>query len=144
MPPPTLQILLVDDNEADVDLARATFSEGKIATGFHAAGDGIEALAFLRREGAHAAAPRPDLIFLDLNMPRMDGRELLQVIKADPALKQIPVVVLTTSGAREDIRRSYELHANCYLRKPVELDQYQELMHLVERFWLEKVHLPRG
>jgi chemotaxis family two-component system response regulator Rcp1 len=139
-----LQILLVDDNQADVDLARATLAEGSVATHCHTAGDGLEALAFLRREGAHAAAPRPDLIVLDLNMPRMDGRELLQAIKSDPALKRIPVVVLSTSAARDDIQRSYDLHANCYLRKPVELDQYQELMQLVERFWLQKVHLPQG
>lgn len=104
--------------------------------------DGVEALAFLRREGKHANAPQPDLILLDLNMPRMDGREFLAIIKADPSFRRIPVVILTTSEAEQDILKSYDLHANCYISKPVDLDQFVRAVRLLENFWFSLVKLP--
>jgi CheY-like chemotaxis protein len=106
------------------------------------ASDGVEALAFLRREGRHAAAPRPDVILLDLNLPRMDGREVLAALKADPALRRIPVVILTTSQDEQDVLRAYELHANCYITKPVDLDQFIAVIQSIESFWLTIVTLP--
>src|SRR5438874_12852403 len=121
---PPVEILLVEDNPADVRLTREALKEGKVYNNLHWAKDGVEALEFLRREGKHAKAPRPDIILLDLNLPKKDGREVLSEIKSDDQLKHIPVVILTTSKAEEDVLRSYELHANCYVTKPVDLDKF--------------------
>ncbi|HKV91836.1 MAG TPA: response regulator [Candidatus Angelobacter sp.] len=137
-----VEILLVEDNPGDVRLTREAFLEARLQNHLSVVPDGIEALDFLRRKGKHANAPRPDLILLDLNLPRKDGREVLTEIKADPDLKAIPVVVLTTSAADQDIKRSYELHANCYITKPVDLNQFLETMNVVEEFWLSVVKLP--
>ena len=137
-----IQILLVEDSRGDIRLTIEALRETKFRSQLSVAGDGIEALAFLRREGRHAAAPRPDLILLDLNLPRMDGRAVLAEIKADPQLRAIPVVVLTTSSAEEDILHSYDLHANCYITKPVNLDQFIQVVHLLEMFWFGIVSLP--
>jgi CheY-like chemotaxis protein len=135
-------ILLVEDNPGDVRLVREALREGKVRSGVHVAVDGLEALAFLRREGRFAKAPRPDLILLDLNLPRKDGREVLAEIKADPALKRIPVVVLTGSTAETDIVRSYDLNANCYVTKPMDLGQFMSVIGSIEDFWLEVVKRP--
>lgn len=137
-----VDILLVDDNPADVDLTREALRDARMLNRMYVARDGVEALAFLRREGEHAGAPRPDLILLDLNMPRMDGRELLGHIKADPELKRIPVVVLSTSEAETDILKTYDLHANCFVTKPVELEQFVDVARSIEGFWLTLVKLP--
>ena len=138
-----VEILLVEDNPGDVRLTREAFKEGKAANHLSVVGDGVEALAFLRREGEYADAPRPELILLDLNMPKMDGREVLAEIKNDPDLKRIPVVVLTTSGAEEDIHKSYELHANCYITKPAGMEQFIKAIQAIEDFWLTIVKLPK-
>ncbi len=138
-----VEILLVEDNPGDVKLTIEALKEAKVINTLHVAVDGVEALAFLRREGRFADRPRPDLIFLDLNLPRKDGREVLSEIKQDPSLRRIPVVVLTTSQAEQDILRSYDLHANCYITKPVDLDQFIEVVKTVEGFWLTVVKLPR-
>lgn len=137
-----IEILLVEDNPGDVRLTREALKEGKVRNNLHVASDGVEALAFLRREGHGADAPRPDLILLDLNLPRMDGRELLEEIKQDDALRSIPVVILTTSRDEEDILRTYDLHANCYITKPVDLDQFISVVRSIEDFWLTIVKLP--
>jgi CheY-like chemotaxis protein len=137
-----VEILVVDDNEGDILLTEEVLREGKILNRVSVARDGVEALAFLRREGAHAGAARPDLILLDLNLPRKDGRELLADIKADPALRRIPVVILTTSKAEEDVLKTYDLHANCYLTKPVGLDEFIGVVRSIESFWLTMVRLP--
>jgi chemotaxis family two-component system response regulator Rcp1 len=137
-----LQVLLVEDNAGDVRLTREAFREANPAIQLHVACDGIDAMAFLRREGAHVHAPRPDLILLDLNLPKMDGREVLLRIKEDDVLKRIPTVILTTSEAEADILRSYELHANCYLCKPVQLDKFETLVKSINDFWLTKAKLP--
>lgn len=137
-----IEILLVEDSAGDIRLTREALSEAKVANNLAVARDGIEALAYLRREGSHGDAPRPDIILLDLNMPRMDGRELLEHIKADASLAAIPVVVLTTSKAEEDIVRSYQLHANCYITKPVDLEQFLKVVRSIEDFWLTVVRLP--
>jgi two-component system, chemotaxis family, response regulator Rcp1 len=137
-----VEILLVEDNPGDVRLTREALREGKVSNRLHVAADGEEALAFLRREGEHADAVRPDLILLDLNLPKKDGRQVLAEVKADPALRQIPVVILTSSQAEEDICRSYDLHANCYVTKPVDLDQFMTVVRAVEDFWLAIVRLP--
>lgn len=139
-----IEILLVEDNAADVRLTREALREGKVRNTLTVARDGVEALEILRRQGAHADATRPDLILLDLNLPRMDGREVLAVIKDDEDLKRIPVVVLTTSSAELDILKSYELHANCYITKPVELDKFVEVVRTIDDFWLTVVRLPRA
>jgi CheY-like chemotaxis protein len=139
----SIEILLVEDNPADVRLTIEALKEGKVKNRLSVARDGLDALAFLRREGAYADAPRPDLVLLDLNLPRMDGRELLAVIKQDEALRRIPVVVLTTSKAEEDILRTYDLHANCYVTKPVDLEQFIEVVKSIDDFWLAVVKLPR-
>lgn len=136
------EILLVEDNPADVRLTREAFKEHRVRNNLSIVEDGVEALAFLRREGPHAGAPRPDLILLDLNLPRMDGRELLERIKADPVLRRIPVIVLTTSKAEEDVLRSYDLHANCYITKPVDLAKFMAVVKDIEGFWLTIVTLP--
>jgi len=135
-------VLLVEDNPGDVDLTREVLREGKLHLDLHVAMDGVEAMEFLRRRGAHAQAPRPDLILLDLNLPRKDGREVLAEIKADPELRRIPVVVLSSSDAERDIVRSYDLHANCYVTKPVDLGQFITIVKTIEEFWMTIVRLP--
>jgi two-component system, chemotaxis family, response regulator Rcp1 len=137
-----VEILLVEDNAGDVRLTREALREGKVYSNLHWAKDGVEALEFLRREGKHTEAPRPDIILLDLNLPKKDGREVLAEIKGDDQLKQIPVVVLTTSKAEEDVLRSYALHANCYITKPVDLDKFILVVKSIDRFWLTVVTLP--
>ena len=136
-------VLMVEDNPDDVDLTREVLVETKLYIDLRAVQDGVEAMAFLRQEGQYADAPRPDLILLDLNMPRKDGRETLAEIKADDDLKMIPVVVLTTSQAEADIIGSYSNHANCYVTKPVDLDQFIRVVQSIEDFWLTIVKLPR-
>ena len=140
--PKPINILLVEDNPGDVRLTREVLQEGKLLNHLQVAGDGIEALEFLRHEGRFAKSPHPDLILLDLNLPRMDGRELLAIIKSDHALRRIPVVILTTSKAEEDIIATYDLHANCYITKPVDLDQFFSVIKSVEEFWFTVVKLP--
>jgi CheY-like chemotaxis protein len=121
---------------------REALKETRVPSRLHLAEDGIDALAFLHRRGPHAAAPRPDLILLDLNLPKKDGREVLAEIKADPTLRSIPVVVLTTSQAEQDVQRSYQLHANCYISKPVGLENFIRVIQSIEGFWLQTVRLP--
>jgi CheY-like chemotaxis protein len=135
-------ILLVEDNPDDVALTMEALKEGNIGNDLHVAKDGVEALAFLRKQGVHAAAPRPDLILLDLNLPRKDGREVLEEIKSDASLCQIPVVVLTTSRAESDVINSYRLHANCFVTKPVDFDEFLEIVRSIEHFWFSVVNLP--
>ena len=137
-----VEILLVEDNPGDVRLTREALREGKVRNNLAVASDGFEAIAYLRKEAGYAGALRPDLILLDLNLPRKDGREVLQEIKADPSLRNIPVVVLTSSQAEEDIVRVYDLHANCYVTKPVDLDQFFRVVESIEDFWLTTVKLP--
>jgi CheY-like chemotaxis protein len=137
-----IEILLVEDNPGDVRLTVEGLNEGKVRNNLHVARDGVEALAFLRRQGQFADAVRPDLILLDLNLPRKDGREVLADIKADPQLRTIPVVVLTTSRAEQDVLHSYELQANCYITKPVDLEQFITVVKSIEDFWLTIVTLP--
>ncbi|GEL73022.1 MULTISPECIES: response regulator [Myxococcus] len=137
-----IEILLVEDNPGDVRLTIEALKEGKVRNRLSVARDGVEALAFLRRQGAYADAAQPDLILLDLNLPRKDGREVLAEIKVDPALRRIPVVVLTTSKAEEDILRTYDLHANCYIAKPVDLEQFISVVRSIDDFWLSVVRLP--
>ena len=139
----SIEILLVEDNPGDVRLTIEGLKEGKVRNNLHVARDGVEALAFLRREGEYRDAVRPDLILLDLNLPRKDGREVLQDLKQDPALRTIPVVVLTTSRSEQDVLRSYELQANCYITKPVDLEQFITVVKSIEDFWLTIVTLPR-
>lgn len=138
------EVLLVEDSPGDVRLTQEAFRDANPAINLHIAFDGVEAMAFLRRSGAHAQAPRPDLILLDLNLPRMDGREVLTQIKEDPSLKLIPTVILTTSTAEADIKKSYELQANCYLSKPVRLDDFEKLVKSINDFWLTLVKLPQA
>ena len=137
-----VEVLLVEDDPGDVLLTEETLLESKIQTNLHVVGDGVEALAFLRKEGEYATVPRPDLILLDLNMPRKDGREVLAEVKEDPDLKTIPVAVLTTSSQDEDILKSYQLHANCYITKPVGLEQFSTVVQSLEDFWFAIVKLP--
>ena len=137
----TIEVLLVEDSPGDVRLTREALREANSAIHLHVAFDGVEAMAFLHREGSHAAAPRPDLILLDLNLPRMDGREVLSRIKGDVGLMAIPTIIFTTSQAEADIRRSYQLHANCYLSKPVQLEGFESLVKSINDFWLTKVKL---
>ena len=139
---PPVEILLVEDNPGDVRLTQEALKEGKVYNNLHWAKDGVEALEFLKRQGKHANAPRPDIILLDLNLPKKDGREVLAQIKKDGELKQIPVVVLTTSEAEEDVLKSYELHANCYVTKPVDLEKFIHVVQSIDRFWLTVVTLP--
>ena len=141
-PAPPVEILLVEDNPGDVRLTQEALKEGKVYNNLHWAKDGVEALEFLQRQGQHANAPRPDIILLDLNLPKKDGREVLAEIKKDDRLKHIPVVVLTTSKADEDVLRSYELHANCYVTKPVDLEKFIVVVQSIDRFWLTVVTLP--
>jgi len=142
IPSRAIEILLVEDNPGDARLTQEALREGKIRNNLHHAHDGVEALEFLRREGEFAKAPTPDLVLLDLNMPRKDGREVLAEMKQDSRLRRIPVVVLTTSEAENDIVRSYELHANCYVTKPVGLEQFISIVRQIESFWLAVVTLP--
>jgi two-component system, chemotaxis family, response regulator Rcp1 len=137
-----IEILLVEDNPGDVRLTREALEEAKVRNNLHVVDDGVKALQFLRREGEYAGATRPDLILLDLNLPRMGGREVLMEIKADPNLLQIPVVVLTSSEAEQDIVKAYELHANCYITKPVNLDRFIAVVKSIEDFWFTIVRLP--
>lgn len=137
-----VEILLIEDNPGDVRLTLEALHEGKVKNNLVVAPDGEAALAILRREGAHAEAPRPDLILLDLNLPKKDGREVLAEIKADEKLHCIPVVVLTTSKSEEDVLRSYQLNANCYITKPVDLEQFIRVVRAIEDFWLTMVVLP--
>jgi CheY-like chemotaxis protein len=139
----TFEILLVEDSPGDVRLTREAFSNINHSVQLHVASDGVEAMAFLRQQGVHANAPRPDLILLDLNMPKMDGRRVLAQIKEDKTLQTIPTVILTTSGTEADIIKSYELQANCYLSKPVQLDAFQVLIKSINDFWLTRAKLPR-
>ena len=138
-----MQVLLVEDSPGDVRLTREAFRDANSTIQLHVATDGVEAMAFLRHEGIHSRAPRPDLILLDLNLPKMDGREVLVHIKEDDGLKTIPTVILTTSEAEADIVASYELQANCYLTKPVQLDAFESLVKSINDFWLTKVRLPQ-
>jgi CheY-like chemotaxis protein len=139
-----LEVLLVEDSPGDIRLTREAFREANQSIRLHVAADGLEAIAFLRKEGVHAQAPRPNLILLDLNLPRMDGREVLAKIKQDDGLKTIPIVILTTSEAESDIVKSYQLQANCYLSKPVQLVAFEILVNSINDFWLTKVKLPQG
>jgi CheY-like chemotaxis protein len=137
-----IQVLLVEDNPGDVRLTREALREGKVRNNLSVAPDGVEALAFLRRQGKYADAPRPDVILLDLNLPKKDGREVLVEVKADPSLRNIPVVILTSSEAERDIAQAYDLHANCYITKPVDLDQFIHVVKSIEEFWFTIVKLP--
>jgi len=137
-----IEILLVEDNPGDVRLTQEALKDNKVRNHLSVVEDGEKAMAFLRRAGPYANAPRPDLILLDLNLPRKDGREVLKEIKENDELKRIPVVVLTTSKAEEDIVRSYNLHANCYITKPVDLDQFISIVKSIEDFWFCLVRLP--
>lgn len=139
-----VQVLFVEDNPGDVRLTQEALKEGKLCTNLHIVPDGVEAMAFLRKQGEYADVPRPDLILLDLNLPRKDGREVLAEIKSDEDLKRIPVVILTTSSAEQDILKTYSLHANCYVTKPVDLDQFMKVVKAIEDFWLTLVKLPPG
>jgi len=137
-----INILLVEDNPGDARLTVEALREGKVRNELWVVGDGVEAMAFLRRENNHNGAPRPDLILLDLNLPRKDGRQVLEEIKQDPDLRRIPVLILTTSRAEKDILASYNLHANCYIAKPVDLDEFMEVVKGIQDFWLTIVKLP--
>lgn len=137
-----IEILLVEDNPGDVRLTMEALKEGKVVNNLQTVGDGEEALAYLHRLGPYTQATRPDLILLDLNLPKKSGREVLAEIKADPDLKRIPVVILTVSEAEQDIIKSYNLHANCYITKPVNLEQFMEVVQSIENFWLTVVMLP--
>jgi|SRR5271154_3208116 len=138
-----IEVLLVEDSPGDVRLTQEAFRDANRSVHLHVATDGVEAMAFLRKQGAHLNAPRPDLILLDLNLPKMDGREVLAHIKEDESLKTIPTVILTTSDAEADIVKSYQLQANCYLTKPVQLDAFETLVKSINDFWLTKVKLPQ-
>jgi chemotaxis family two-component system response regulator Rcp1 len=138
-----IEVLLIEDSPGDVRLTREAFRAANPAIHLYVASDGVEAMAFLKREGAHESAPRPDLILLDLNLPRMDGREVLAQIKQDEDLRTIPTVILTTSDAEVDIAKSYQLQANCYLNKPVQLDAFESLVKSINDFWLTEVKLPK-
>jgi CheY-like chemotaxis protein len=140
---PHMEVLLVEDSPGDVRLTQEAFRDANVSIRLHVASDGVEAIAFLRHEGAHARAPRPDLILLDLNLPKMDGREVLAQIKGDDGLKTIPTVILTTSESEADIVKSYQLQANCYLSKPVQFDAFEGLVKSIDDFWLTKAQLPQ-
>jgi two-component system, chemotaxis family, response regulator Rcp1 len=137
-----IEVLLVEDSPGDVRLTREAFRDAKVHITLHVAEDGAEAMSFLHRQGNYANAPRPDLILLDLNLPKKDGREVLEEIKESPTLKSIPVVILTTSASEADILRSYRLHANCYITKPVDLDGFLKVVRSIDSFWLSVVQLP--
>jgi CheY-like chemotaxis protein len=136
-------VLLVEDSPGDVRLTQEAFRAANPSVYLHVANDGVEAMIFLRNQGSHARAPRPDMILLDLNLPRMDGRQVLAEIKKDDALRMIPTVILTTSGAEADVAKSYQLQANCYLTKPVQLEAFEDLVRSINEFWLTTVRLPQ-
>jgi chemotaxis family two-component system response regulator Rcp1 len=136
-------VLLVEDSPGDVRLTQEAFREANPSVYLHVANDGVEAMVFLRNQGSHAHAPRPDMILLDLNLPRMDGRQVLAEIKKDDALRMIPTVILTTSVAEADVAKSYQLQANCYLTKPVQLEAFEDLVRSINEFWLTTVKLPQ-
>jgi two-component system, chemotaxis family, response regulator Rcp1 len=137
-----IEILLVEDNPGDVRLTKEALREGKVYSNLHTVKDGVEAMEFLRKKGKYQDVPRPDIILLDLNLPKKDGREVLEEIKTDGDLKRIPVVVLTTSKAEEDVLRTYNLHANCYVTKPVDLEKFMVVVKTIDIFWLTVVTLP--
>ena len=137
-----ISVLLVEDDPDDVFLTRQAIERNKLHLDLDVVADGVEALAYLRRQGSFSEAERPDLILLDLNLPRLDGRAVLAEVKSDPALRDIPVVILTTSRAEEDVLRSYALHANCYVTKPIDLDQFRKVVADIEHFWFTIVRLP--
>lgn len=139
-----VDILLVEDNPGDVRLTREALKEGKIKNSLHVVEDGIAALEFLRQTGQYKNVPKPDIILLDLNLPKKDGKEVLTEIKQDETLKKIPVVILTTSRSEEDVFKSYNLHANCYIIKPIDLEQFFNVVRSIEDFWLTVVKLPNG
>ena len=139
-----IQILLVEDSPGDIRLTREVLRDAKIANELHIVGDGEEAMRFLRRQGAFDGVPRPDLILLDLNLPRKDGREVLAELKEDPDLHLIPVIVLSTSAAEQDVLRSYDLNAACYITKPIDLDEFISVVRSIESFWLSIVRLPHS
>jgi len=142
MTPKQIEVLLVEDDLGDAELTRRMLTEAKVSVNLRVVQDGVEALAYLRREGSYAEAARPDLVLLDLNMPRKDGREVLRDIRAEETLRSLPVVVLTTSESDEDILKSYDLGANCYVTKPVGLDQFARIIQCIEEFWFTVVKLP--
>ncbi len=137
-----IEILLVEDNPGDVRLTKEALRENKIRNNLHVAKDGVEAMEFLRKMNGHADAPRPDLVLLDLNLPKKDGREVLTEIKTDEKLRAIPVVILTTSDAEDDVAKAYQMYANCYIRKPIDLNRFIEVVKIIENFWLSIVELP--
>lgn len=137
-----IEILLVEDNAPDVRLTKEALKEGKVRNNLAVVSDGVEALDYLYRRGSYANATRPDIILLDLNLPRKDGREVLAEIKADPSLRRIPIVVLTTSSAEEDVIKTYDLHVNCYITKPVDMEQFVSVVKAIDSFWFEVVRLP--
>jgi len=141
--PASIEVLLIEDSPGDARLTQVALNEANPDINLHVVSDGVEAIAFLHREANYASAPRPDLILLDLNLPRMDGREVLAHIKANPRLKTIPTIILTTSVAEADISKSYQLQANCYLSKPVQLDAFEDLVKSINDFWLTKTELPQ-
>jgi CheY-like chemotaxis protein len=142
LPGRQIEVLLVEDDPGDVLMTKEAFEDYKLNNRLHVVTDGAEAMGFLRRQGEHADAPRPDLVLLDLNLPRMDGREVLQAIKSDPELASIPVVVLTTSEAEEDVLRSYSLHANAYVTKPVDFERFIQVVRQIDEFFVTVVRLP--
>ncbi len=139
-----IEVLLVEDNPGDVRLTQEALKEGRFINNLNVVSDGVEATEFLWRRGKFQTAPRPDLILLDLNLPRKNGREVLREIKADPELRRIPVMVLTTSTADQDLHRAYDLHANCYITKPMDLDQFMSVVRSIEHFWFNIVTLPNN
>jgi two-component system, chemotaxis family, response regulator Rcp1 len=139
-----VEVLMVEDNPGDVRLTQEALKDGKVCNRLSVVGDGVEALAFLRREGPYGNAPRPDLILLDLNLPKKDGRDVLAEIKVDKDLKRIPVVVLTTSNAEKDVLRTNDLHANCYITKPVDFEQFVKVVKLIENFWFTIIKLSKS
>lgn len=142
--PDPIEVLLVEDDPGDVLLIREAFEDNKVANRLHVVADGVEALDFMRQNGEHADAPRPDLVLLDLNLPRKDGREVLAEVKSDDALRTIPIVVLTTSQAEEDVLRSYDLHANAYVTKPVDFDRFIGVVRQIDQFFVSVVKLPNN
>lgn len=139
-----IEILLVEDNPGDVRLTQEALNDARVANTMHVAKDGVEAMRFLRKEGEYSDVPRPDLVLLDLNLPKKDGREVLAEIKEDSDLRRIPVVILTTSEDEADVSKAYDSHANCFITKPVDLDQFMTVVRSIEGFWLTVVQLPNG
>lgn len=138
----SIVVLMAEDNPDDVELTREALSDSKLSVVLHNVSDGVEALAYLRKQGKYADMPMPDLLLLDLNMPRKDGRQVLEELRNDPQLRPLPVVVLTTSGSAEDVTSAYSLNANCYIQKPVDFAQFMRVVHAIEQFWFTIVRLP--